>query len=63
MGLFVKIVLTLLVFVIVFGIAWFFFFANDETQQKVFDLVFKYSIIILSCFGFCFLIYLPILSI
>ena len=37
MELFVKIVLTLLVFVIVFGIAWLFFFANDETKQKVLD--------------------------
>mgnify|MGYP003622131188 CR=1 FL=1 len=63
MELFVKIVLTLLVFVIVFGIAWLFFFANDETKQKVLDLVVKYSTIILYCFGFCLLIYLPLLSI
>ena len=63
MELCVKIVLTLLVFVIVFGIVWLFFFANDETKQKVFDLVVKYSTIFLYCFGFCLLIYLPLLSI
>ena len=63
MELLVKITLTLLVFIVVFGIIWFFFFTNDETQRKVVDFVFKYSIIILSCFGFCLLIYLPLSAI